>query len=90
MQKPTNTLLNEVQNHIDRLAELAVTIREQGLASEAADLLIAETPADQSNGTVLEAATAVDQTLVDELDVQAFIHCDLRDSFAATLLTPGL
>ena len=40
-----NALLNETKQHGDRLAELAVAIREQGLADEAAALLSVETPA---------------------------------------------
>ena len=101
-----NALLNEVKHHLDRLAELAVAIRNEGLTGEAAALFSAETPADYANGVALLGQTvsassdplnqAEYETLVAELgytptlDVQAFINYDLRENFANALLALSL
>lgn len=96
-----HTLLTEAKHHLDRLAELAVAIQEQGLAGEAAVHLATETPADYANGVALLGRSAAHnanyrqeyETLVAELgykptlDVQGFINLELREGLAAALQT---
>jgi hypothetical protein len=97
MQNQNAALLNEVQTHLNRLAELAVAIHAAGQAAEARALITAETAADVENAAALLAAETdpINQTeyqiLVAELgrtpvlDMQAFINYDLRSAFAASL-----
>jgi len=97
-------LLNEeVQTHLNRLAELAVAIHTEGLAGDVADLITAETPADRENGIALLGEVATDpidkteyQNMVaalgrtPTLNAQAMVNYDLRSAFAGALTTLAL
>ncbi len=93
-----SALIDEARRQLDRLTELALAIKNAGLAEPAADLITRETPADFANGVALLAGVATDPVnradydrLVNQLgftptlNAEAMLNYDLRDAFAAAI-----
>jgi hypothetical protein len=94
----SSALIHEARRQLDRLAELALAIKNAGLSEPAADLITRETPVDFANGVAMLAGVAdnpVDRADYDRLvkqlgftptlNAQAMVNYDLRDAFAAAI-----